>query len=204
MRGELIKIFTGSDDDSISMTITQLKQRYEETNNPIYPMFAFRYCFEREESPPLWALQYVALSFHEYLNNYGTKGIDECLQIKVKQGGTTPIKQFLLDERDDMIMSEMFKLVEYLKISLEVASCMVKAKLEHADWNKTLVELCELSENSIKDMYRKTPRKTLKDIKANAQVTETHFTEQKQKDFLNTFPFHTIPLLLAEKYGLKP
>ncbi len=190
----MIIIFPGLDQDSVSMTMTQLENRYLETNNPIYPMYAFRHCFQRKITPPEWVLQFVALSFHDYLTNYATKEIDECFQLRVGKGQTKPMKQFLLDERDDNIMTHMFKLVEYLNISVDDAAHMVKEKLIDSDWNKTSMELTELSENSIKDIYRKLFRKDFKNLKETNPESVEYFSIDKRKAFLATFPKHSLPL----------
>ncbi len=164
-----------------------------ETNNPIYPMYAFRHCFERHAAPPHWVMQYVALSFHAYLRNDGLMSSDECLQLKVGKGQTPPFKQFLLDERDDMIVGHMFRLVELMSLSVEEAAYMVKEKLIATDWNKTRTELTELSDGSIADMYRKKHRKWMVEMMSADPDVGDCYTQEKRAAFLTTFPQHCIP-----------
>lgn len=171
-----------------------LEQRHLETNNPIYSMLAFNHCFERSATPPAWVMKVVALSFHDYITNCGKRTLDESFQLKPGRGQDKRMTMFLLDERNEIIMREMFKLVEYIGVSMEQAAHMVSEKLKAADWNKTLVEMKELSEGTIRDMFRKSYRMQMK-----AQVEELdpdyadHFNEEKRTAFLTTFPAHSLP-----------
>lgn len=190
----MLLINPSSEPEAIAFTMAQLEERHLKSNNPIYPMFAFRHCFQRGVEPPQWVMQYVAISFHDYLLNCGTKDVDECMQLRVGKGKTPPIKLFLLEERDETIMWDMFRLVEHIGISVENAAHMTKAKLEAADWNKTLIEMTELTEGSILDMYRKTYRKQFREMLASEPSHAEYFTKEKQKSFLATFPAYSLPV----------
>lgn len=189
----------GNDDLSLLVTIQELEKRYVETNNPIYAMQAFRLCFVQQISPPTWAMQFMAVSIHDYLENYGTKSLELCFQLQTsgKGGKTKPMTQFLLDQRDQAIMLEMYKLVELVGISQRDAAHMVKSKLAESDWNKTLVELDEPTEETIFELYRKKWRKSLiAEIQATDPNYQEHFNCNVREKFLASFPEHSKPLVM--------
>ena len=190
----MLLIDPGAGDLAIVFSMEQLQRKHEETNNPVYAMYAFRHCFQRRVTPPEWVNRFVAVAFHEYISLSGTKSLDECFQVKGDKGSTPAMKQFLLDERDDLIYRDVYKLVEIFDFSLEEAAYAIKCKLEEADWNHTHVAMTELTEGTIKDMYRKRHRQRIKTATADDPGLVKYLSaEEKRVAFLASFPEHCLP-----------
>lgn len=188
--------YTGNDDLSILLMLEQLESEFKEKNNPLYAITAFQHAFKTRRPIPKWVLEFVARGFQDYLSNGGKKSLDHSFMLKSK-GKDTPYKKWLLDDRDQSIMLEMYKLVELCKVPVEVAAEMVKDKLEATDWNQTLIELTELSSDTILGMYKKKWRKICRESTAlkNAYSKE-YFTKENIISVLQSYPVDSIPLEL--------
>lgn len=188
--------YTGNDDLSILLMLEQLESKFKETNNPLYAITAYQHAFKTGRPIPKWALKFVAIGFHDYLTNGGIKPLDKCFQLKGR-GKDSPYKKWLLDDRDQIFMLEMYKLVELCGVRVEDAAEMVKAKLVDTDWDQGLNELTELSADTILGMYKKKYRKQYREseILNNANPKE-YFTQEKIISLLKSYPVDSIPLEL--------
>lgn len=188
--------YTGNDDLSILLMLEQLESKFKETNNPLYAITAYQHAFQTGRPIPRWAIEFVAIGFHDYLSNGGTKPLDNCFQLKGR-GKDSPYKKWLLDDRDQIFMLEMYKLVELCGVGVEDAAHMVKAKLVETDWNHNLKELTELSADTILGMYKKKYRRQYRksEILNNANLNE-YFTQEKIISLLQSYPADSIPLEL--------
>lgn len=188
--------YTDNDDFSILLMLEQLENKFKETNNPLYAITAYQQAFKTGRPIPKWALQFVAIGFHDYLKNGGKKPLDNSFQLK-SIGKDSPYKKWLLDDRDQIFMFEMYKLVELCGVGVEAAANMVKAKLEDTDWDQGLNELTELSAETILGMYKKKYRKQYRESKIlnNANLKE-YFTQEKIISLLKSYPDYSIPLEL--------
>lgn len=180
--------YTGNDDLSILLMLEQLENKFKETNNPLYAITAYDHAFKTGRPIPKWVLKFVAIGFHDYLTNGGKKSLDHSFML-ISKGKDTPYKKWLLDDRDQWIMLEMYKLVELCSVGVEKAAEMVKAKLKTTDWNQTLVVLTELSAETILGMYKKKYRKAYREstVLSNAYPKE-YFTQEKIISFLQSYP----------------
>lgn len=192
----MLVISEKDDPESIRITLDSLWCRYKETRNPVYAMYAFRHCFQRNVVPPGWVMQYVAVSFHDYLSNGGKeRGLDACFQVSVGRGQTPPLKLFLIDERNDQIARDIFKLVTLFGVSEFDAAYMVTEKLAASDWNKTGYDLETISADTALDEYRKIRRAVLVAQLAEAGIDYASLvTEDEKSEFLKTFPQHSLPV----------
>lgn len=188
--------YTSNDDLSILLMLEQLESKFKETNNPLYAITAYQHAFKTGRTIPKWALEFVAIGFHDYLSNGGGKSLDHSFML-ISKGKDTPYKKWLLDDRDQSIMIEMYKLIELCGVSVEAASDMVKAKLYETDWNQTLIELTELSSDTILGMYKKKWRKIYRESTAlNNAYPKEYFTKENIISVLQSYPVDSIPLEL--------
>lgn len=182
-----------SDERSVCLNLEHYEGMFKATNNPVYAIIAFHYAYAQQCPIPAWTIEFVVVSFHDYLESDGTKSIEECFQLKLKKGETPRFKLVLLEERDQFLMIDMHKLVAWLGLSTEEAAHMVKAKLDASDWNKTHVELKDLSEETILGMYKKSHRKTYNNSMALFGLNNNQFTPEQRSEFVSSFPAHATP-----------
>lgn len=128
---------------------------FKKTGNPIYVIEAFLAAHKENLYPPFWVLDYIAEAFEEYHKLQGTKPLDEVFKLKVGKGQTPLMKSLLEDERDEMLCTHVFNLCLLFKISMEDSCFIVSQFFVEEDWNKTLYDMREISEETIKDKYIK-------------------------------------------------
>lgn len=182
-----------SDERSVRLNLEHYEGMFKATNNPVYAIIAFHYAYAQQCPIPAWTIEFVAVSFHDYLNSDGTKSIEDCFQLKLKKGETPRFKLVLLEGRNQFLMIDMHKLVAWLGLSAEDAAHMVKAKLDTMDWNKTYVEIKDLSEETILGMYKKSHRKIYDKAMTTFGLDGSQFTPEQREEFVSSFPAHAIP-----------
>jgi len=105
--------------------------------------------------PPFWVLDHIAGAFEQYHKLQGTKPLDEVFKLKVGKGQTPLFKSLSEDERDQMLCQHVHNLCVLFKISIDESCFMVSRYFEEEDWNKTLFDMKDISEDTIKDKYIK-------------------------------------------------
>lgn len=137
---------------------------FKKTKNPVYLIEAFLLAREKGIYPPIWVLDSMAEVFKKYHKALGyekyPKGerisLDDLFGFKKGKGETLSFKKLLLEQRDEMLMLDMHKLI-LVGYSIPKAAALVKEKLLF------IGQLKALSIGSIETMYRKKWKKFFQD-----------------------------------------
>ena len=128
---------------------------FKKTENPVYVIEAFLIAHKENLYPPFWVLDHIAGAFEQYHKLQGTKPLDEVFKLKVGKGQTPLFKSLSEDERDQMLCQHVHNLCVLFKISIDESCFMVSRYFEEEDLNKTLFDMKDISEDTIKDKYIK-------------------------------------------------
>lgn len=162
------------------------KGAFKRSQNPVYAIQAFLLAHEAGVYPPLWVLNYMHKVFKKYYKTNGRESLDALFGFSRGKGQEPAFKSVFSNDRDEMLMRDVFRL-NLLGYSIRQASYMVSRRLEEAKgWDKTGLNLNELTEDTINDRYLKKWRAVF-----NNEVTRKHTLEWLNKNknsFLGKFP----------------
>ena len=187
------KIFKGDTLEWISLL--SKGGSFERTKNPVYLIEAFLIAHNNGLYPPMWVLNFIADVFKRYHDSLGELSLDKLFGCKRWKGQEPPFKTVLNEERDEMLMIDVWRL-NLLGYSIDEASAMVAAKLENnKKWDKTGLKLSSLSEGTIQSIYKKKWSKLFKD-EAFLKGAENFLKDNNKfkKEFLKTFPTYSFPV----------
>ncbi len=162
------------------------KSEFNENKNPVLAIEAFLLAHENGFYPPLWSLNYMYKIFNAFWTSNGKESLDKLFGFTPGKGQTPPFKALFNQDRDQVLMLDVFKL-NLLGYSIDKASYMVSRRLaETKEWDKTGLNIKELSQSTIKDMYLKKWKKVLDHERGRKPVLD--WLKRKKKSFLNNFP----------------
>lgn len=179
------------------VTLGELCDRAVESKNALLILDAF--CIARlcGASIPASLLNWLNHHFSTYLAGDGRKSLDEVMGLTAgKKGGTSPLRQMLINARDEMMMLDVFRL-KCLGATTAEAAALVAARCESALWNLTTVEIREPGEDRVIDLYKRTWKRRFSG--ADAKNSTNEWLKDHRDNFLAEFPPDLIPQRLRKK-----
>lgn len=179
-------------DPTVMLPLACKENSFRGTQNPVYLIEAFLLAHESGYYPPMWVLSRIAEVFREYHASNGDKDIEKLFGFKSGVGRTSAFQTLIEEERDELLTVDVFKLNVLFKISIEDASYMVASRLaESPDWNKTSVDIKEISAETIKDKYLRKWKKIWDNEYLRRKIKV--MPREAKIAFLKAFPMHSIP-----------
>ncbi|MCK9420623.1 MAG: hypothetical protein M0R70_14725 [Nitrospirae bacterium] len=130
---------------------------FVKNGNPVLAIEAFLLARDLKVYPPMWVIDFFANAFEKYHDKLGLIDLDSVLGLKGvgKKGGA--FKPLLDDQRDEMLMRDVYWLTR-LGYSPDQAASIVARFLESipdAVFNKTWIGINKISDTTIKDKWNK-------------------------------------------------
>ncbi len=168
-------------------------RRFSQTKNSVYVIKAFIEAHEKGTCPPPWALNFVAKVFKEFDDSKGKKELNKLLGFKKGKGQSPAYIEYFTEKRYKLLCMDVFKLVKFLRMSIDDACYLVACKLEEETSEKKTsdydmgIMLKKITEETIRDKYYKMWGKKFK----NSSTLMEHIKNTPPKDrvkFLKKFP----------------
>lgn len=179
-------------DSDLMIPLVCKKDAFKETENPVHLIEAFLLAHEAGMYPPMWVLNKIAEVFREYHASNGNKDLDKLFGFKRGVGQSKAFQNIFEEYRDQCLTRDVFKLNVLFGISIEDAAHMTASRLaEMPSWNTTVLDIKEISGETLKDKYLKKWKKVW-----DNKWTKKHVTEMSKEEkiaFLKLFPKHSIP-----------
>lgn len=168
--------------------------RFTETGNPILAIEAFLIAHKAGFYPPMPILNWLAEAFEQFHAANGKEGIEKILGLKRDRGQTPPFKELLVQDVEDMLMWDVWKLKKIFGLSTPRAAEMVAGRLKAtADWDKSGWNLRTYTAATIEDRYAKHWSKIFAQLPSNAVERVGLLSEKEKREYLALFPEYTIP-----------
>jgi hypothetical protein len=135
--------------------IDRAVSRFEESKNPVVMIEAFLLAKRAGVFPPNEAMDWLAGCFEAFHDGQGKVPMDTCMGLK-KRGATPPVKALLIEERNEMIFTDMSALM-HLGATREEAAQIVAITLDVLDWNKTVYDISDPSCETLIDLHARWP-----------------------------------------------
>ena len=170
--------------------------QFEGRKNPVYAIDAFLIAHDAGLYPPMWALNYVIEVFKKYYEVQGTMSLDKLFGLSKGKGKTKPFLETVNEERDQMLMVMVYQFRAIFGCTVDEATHLVARRLEDTPYevfNKTMVKVNKLSEDTLKSLYLKKWKKFLESDKKLTRQTFSKLTEDKKAGYLVGYPEDAIP-----------
>ncbi|MDH3973499.1 MAG: hypothetical protein OEV42_04380 [Deltaproteobacteria bacterium] len=176
--------------------LSQLGMAFKNTNNPIYTFEAFSVAHKKGIYPPMWVLNFMSEVISDWISLGGTKSLDELFEINTCQGQAPLYKKDKEERRDEMLCLDVFVLNTFFNFTIEEACNMTARRLEeNPDWNKTGHKLKEISEETIKDRYKRKWKKIIRTLCENGVIEFPDMDSKEGKiNYLKQFPEDAFPM----------
>jgi hypothetical protein len=110
---------------------------FRETSNPVHAIVAILRADLASRKPPHIAYQWLLDGLRRYYEADGHKSLDGCFSFRSPSTRIHPFKKFFLQDRDNVLLFDMARLIAYGS-KREEAAAMVEQKLERStNWDRT-------------------------------------------------------------------
>ena len=167
------------DDQFAGMHIAETAAKFLDDQNPVRAFEVIIRSVECGVYPPPQVLEWMAEILKRYHEDQGTKPLDH--YFGPGRGQTPPYKKLLLEQRDEMLLSDMDRLMFLGATRLDAAE-MVHAKIIATDWNKTLHDMPDISVPTLVDRHKRGKRKRHDEI-------YSCFNDEQNEQFILAFPY---------------
>ena len=159
---------------------------FRESGDPFAALRAFVISHKAALYPPVWAIEWLVKALKEYHSSNGTKDLARLLGFR---GGKEPVyKKIAEQERDDMLMLDIFRLHKFGGYSVKQAAQMVAARLKKTpDWNKTGWKLRSLTAGTLQKEYSRKWRSVFEKIDGELLEKMTRNFNLKKRSYLKMF-----------------
>lgn len=171
-------------------------QAFERDKNPVYVIESFLLAGKAGVYPPEWALNFIFEVFEKYHASNGRKSIDSLFGVVRGKGQVPPFKTLLMEDRNEDLCLDVFRLNLLFKISIEDACNMVAERLKEeikacsTPYDRTGWGIQPLMGAYLQNIYKK--QRWLKDTEFKKRTMDAYSPEKKIK-YLNSFPLASIP-----------
>lgn len=158
--------------------------------DPMRMMEMFVLCDRLGVYPPAAIMAWLRDAFVAWTENEGKESIDALLGLKAGRGETPLYKSRIIKARNEMLHEDMGRLIATFACEPAEAATMVAARLDAADWNKTLWDVPDLKASSILDLWMRCEQAPYLEL-------GKMFAEQRSPDarraYLSKFPPESVP-----------
>ena len=179
------------------LLLSMRRGAFERTKNPVMAIEALLIAHEAKLFPPLWVLEWLRDTFKAYHAAQGRKSMDSVMGLSDRRGKRHAFTHLFIEERNNILFHDMWRLNSFLGISQGDAATMVAERLkETPNWNQTGYPMRLPTSKWICEEFQKTiwNRSTVdKNIFA-----EGKWTKNQWENFLSKFPKHTYENLLPQ------
>jgi len=174
--------------------------QYHRTKNPVHAFEIFVLAKSIGVAPPKLITDFIADVFDAYIQSNGKDSLDKLFGLSKGAGSTPPIKSYVLFERDQQLMRDVFILTEVFGCSDEEAVHMVARYLEDMKsyGHPIFTESADkISEATISDKYHKEWKKILKSEEKPGHIKSCYADESSKSTYLRLYPEDSIPFRLS-------
>ncbi len=182
-----------SGEDIVSLRMCKSGYVRKEKRKPIFAIEAFLIAHYAGLYPPIWALNDIAERFKKWYGRQGKTSLDRFFGVDTYKGETPIFKLDMIRERDESLCLTVFTLRYLFDFTLEEASQMAARRLEETkNWDRTGFNLRLITEDTIKDKYKRIYHKNFK----SGEFVEdlSNWSNKKKLEFLKSFPENAFPV----------
>lgn len=155
--------------------------RFNQTKNSVYVIKAFIEAHEKKTCPPQWVMDYLLKVFMDFDDSNGMKELNKLFGFKKGKGQCPGYVEFYTEKRYKALCLDVFRLINYLGMSIDLACSLVADRLENTSDYDMGFKLKKISEGTIKDKYYKRWGKKFN----TTEWYKTHTSNSREIDIIN-------------------
>ena len=167
-------------------------KKYKETSNPVYALEAYLVAHKAGLYPPEWVLDWLESGLAKYSDGLGMEQLEKCLGFPKGRGQTPAYKSVHLEQRDGMVLLDVYRLRVLLGLSIDEAAKCVASQLKLEDWDDTGLNLGDISWETIADKYQRGFGKTL-ETDDDKMFSPSKWCKSEKENFLSRFDLEYCP-----------
>ena len=162
---------------------------FKESENPFEALRTFIISHEAGLYPPIWAIDWLTKELKEYQSSTGKRSLEQLLGFRGGKGQDPIFKKMAEQDRDEVLMFDIFRLHKFAGYSVKEAAGMVAGRLEKTpNWNKTGLKLKPIKGGTLEKEYSRKWSSIFEKLSNESIEGMAKEFNKKRRTYLKLFP----------------